>query len=412
MRILIFSYKSFDNCTYAGGGWISSLATSLSCIGHNDIAIAYPSTLYRESFSKDNITYYPIKYSFNKIKEYWFSICRKPLIYEDRDQVDNIVDDFNPDIIQLFGLETGIGGLLSHITKYPVVVHIQGICVPCLENWFPKGFSYENVKKFYPFRLKVINATEADYYYRFEKIARREVENYKKYKYFFGRTEWDKEVSLYFSPDRKYYNCNEAIRSEFYMQMWKGVNKPITFTTVMNGEIYKGYDTILLVASKLRKLGLDFNWNVYGVNTDTPMVRVAENILKLRFNDCNVKFCGRKNASELSTILSNTTLYIHPSHIDNSPNSVCEAMVVGCPVIATKVGGVPSIIEDSVTGYLVPDGDTILFANKIAKLINDIDELNRISVNSRTIARERHNSEKIIAKLMIYYNEIIKDFKG
>lgn len=65
---------------------------------------------------------------------------RKPDFIQEDNIVATIVEDFKPDIIQLFGLETPFGSILRNFTQIPIVVHIQGICSTIDEKWFPLGF--------------------------------------------------------------------------------------------------------------------------------------------------------------------------------------------------------------------------------------------------------------------------------
>lgn len=58
-------------------------------------------------------------------------------------------------------------------------------------------------------------------------------------------------------------------------------------------------------------------------------------------------------------------MYVHPAYIDNSPNALCEAMLLGVPCIASYVGGIPSIIQNEVSGLLAPANEPYYLAEKI-----------------------------------------------
>lgn len=96
---------------------------------------------------------------------------------------------------------------------------------------------------------------------------------------------------------------------------------------------------------------------------------------------------------------------LHPSIIDNSPNSICEAQVAGLPVIATNVGGVSSLIENNVNGILV-NNDTNEIATKIVELFHDDSLRLKIAQNSIVLARERHDPQKIVKQTIKIYKEI------
>ena len=98
---------------------------------------------------------------------------------------------------------------------------------------------------------------------------------------------------------------------------------------------------------------------------------------------------------------------MHPSYIDNSPNSVCEAQMCGVPVIATNVGGVCSIVEDGVTGYLVPANDPYQIAYLANNLFKNLVEVEKITETARQNAQQRHNKVKIANQLLTAYNHIL-----
>ena len=98
---------------------------------------------------------------------------------------------------------------------------------------------------------------------------------------------------------------------------------------------------------------------------------------------------------------------VHPSYIDNSPNSVCEAQYLGVPVIATNVGGVSSLIDNGMNGILVQSHDAYMLAGKI-KMLAEAPELQKgLSRNAILAASARHDSRQIISTLMDIYKKLV-----
>lgn len=182
--------------------------------------------------------------------------------------------------------------------------------------------------------------------------------------------------------------------------------------SINNGELYKGFDTILLAAHSLTKKGISFVWDVYGISANAPIIKIVEEILGNSFNENNVRFNGKKTASELAKELSSATFYVHPSHVDNSPNSLCEAQIVGTPTVSTYIGGIPSLVKDGVTGYLFDDGDFEQLTNIVASKYMLVEELTKISLNAKHVAFLRHDRSGIVENLLETYKEIILDFNG
>ena len=100
-------------------------------------------------------------------------------------------------------------------------------------------------------------------------------------------------------------------------------------------------------------------------------------------------------------------MYVHTAYIENSPNSICEAQLVGMPIVSTMVGGISTLVRNGEEGDLFPANDPWQIANAIIELSKDKVRMMRYSKNSRQHALERHNPENIIQQLLKCYHEII-----
>lgn len=98
-----------------------------------------------------------------------------------------------------------------------------------------------------------------------------------------------------------------------------------------------------------------------------------------------------------------------PSHIENSPNNLCEAMIIGVPCVATYAGGTPSILENNIEGILVQDGDPWAMAGAILELAESPDIAVQFGNKAREKALKRHDRGRIINDLMNVYNNIINE---
>ena len=96
----------------------------------------------------------------------------------------------------------------------------------------------------------------------------------------------------------------------------------------------------------------------------------------------------------------------HPSLIDNSPNSVCEAQVAGLPVVVTRVGGVSSLIDDGRTGLLVRKNDEEGHVATLKRLYRDAGLQRWLSRNSREMAHGRHDAAAILQTTVNAYRAI------
>lgn len=407
MRILWFVQENFDPSRekggYNGAGWISSLRNEIIKKEGVELALAFFSNK-KESGTANMVKYYsmptPVLSPFKKIglrlkgdylKE------EEALWPAYREEMLKVLDDFKPDIIQIFGSENKYG-LVASATDIPVVSHLQGIVSPCLNAYLPPFVSWKKIS-----RLKSIIKRPQRINWLCLQHSEQEVFRY--VKHYIGRTEWDKRVVTLLSESCHYYYGSEILRDVFYdAEVNRKLPSRVTIISTISQPLYKGYDLILKTASLLESMKMDFVWKVIGnVNPDE-----VEAIVGLKHGKVNVELLGVLTAEQLKNELLNCTVYVHPSYIDNSPNSVCEAQMLGVTCIATNVGGVSSIVSDGMTGFLVPANDPFQTAYLIQEISKN-ESLNiQIGTKARTIAKARHNKKEIVEGLLDTYNKIIQ----
>lgn len=406
MRILWFTntpscYKS-EKGGYNGGGWISSLEKEIKKVKNIELGICFH--LNEEAFKviQDNVTYYPISRYNNSFEKLYYRILKSKKKQDDIDikQYLKVINDFKPDVINIFGSENNYG-LISLYVQIPIILHIQGIMTPYLTAYCPPKYSFTNIifSSYNPFKILKSYKFIKDWVH----CAKREQIMLSNIPYFMGRTTWDKRMTHIYAPKAQYFYCNEILRNVFYCNNPYIGNNNLVITTTISSPYYKGFDTILQAAYILKhNLKQKFTWNVYGISE----VKSYERKFKIKINDCNIKIGGIIDDKTLVEQILRSTVFVHPSYIDNSPNSVCEAQILGCPIIATNVGGIPSLIENGVSGLLIPANDPYQMAYLIHKLHIEKDFAKQIGENGKNIALQRHNKETIIKELISIYNTI------
>jgi len=414
MKVLWYSHISLNQDIngkffYPGGNWIVSLKELFS----NDANIELGIVFFGDKdlcFKDDNsITYYQVaKRKDSKFISY-YNNWRHQIGSEQ--QIEKLlfpIQDFAPNIIHIFGSETQLGEIIKY-TEVPAIIHLQGIINPCLNAWFFPGFKKTAFLK----SLNWVNFVKGvgffHDYYRFKKMAQREMSIFNTCSNFIGRTHWDKAMMKLFVPSANYFHCDEVIRSGFYEAKWEmPKNDKFVFSSTINSNIYKGLDLMLKTAILLKKYSnINFEWNVYGIKPDSEYAKLVKNLIGQNFYDNNVILKGVTLEAELLKGLLRSNLFIHTSYIDNSPNSVCEAQLIGLPVIATNVGGISTLIQDGIDGFLVPSNEPHVLASRIIELINDPNKLMSISESAISVAYKRHNKIKIKENLLSIYKAII-----
>lgn len=112
--------------------------------------------------------------------------------------------------------------------------------------------------------------------------------------------------------------------------------------------------------------------------------------------------------SDVPEILACLDILLHASIWEGTPILIIEAMLMGKAIIATKVGGVPELIEDGVTGILVPPYDKEALVRAITTLINDKALAKKIGEAARRHAKEKLNFELMIKNITNLYNSFIE----
>jgi len=390
---------------YNGGGWIESLEASMAKEEQIDLGISFFSNDRTDVFKvkQNDVTYYPISKNNtfkNKLLKEIFPRRNDRL---ELDMFKEVVHDFEPDIIHVFGSEASFGLLSLHL-KIPLVIHVQGILTPYLNAWFPPGtYKLDYLNLLSP--KKIINSFRN--LNRFKYNASREIKILKNCKNFQGRTTWDKDVTRLYSPNAKYFYCSEILREAFYKaKPWKPTeNKVIKIISTISKVEYKGFDLILKSAKLLKEnTNIKFEWEVYGISEYPFWEKKIGHLPK----DLNINLMGVADQYHIIDAMKNSDVFVHPSYIDNSPNSVCEAQMVGIPVISTNVGGISSLISNYETGILIPANDPYTLVSKILELTsNNILSLS-LSLEARKCAFLRHDVETILNQNLSVYQSMIE----
>lgn len=122
-----------------------------------------------------------------------------------------------------------------------------------------------------------------------------------------------------------------------------------------------------------------------GPDKDGSMEKVMESAISNGLAD-SVKFTGKLSRSEWTKLSEEYDIFINTTNFDNHPISVIEAMALGLPVVSTRVGGIPYLIEDGTDGLLCEPNDADAFTEKVIMLLEDNKLAENISLNARSKA--------------------------
>ena len=394
------------------GGWLISLEDEIKNNPKLELNVAFLSSKEEAPFYFEGVRYYPIYVPTSKSKIGHIFDRRRSQQSLDKlllAKLLKVVKDVKPLLIHIHGTERSFGIIQKYVADIPIVFSIQGLLAPYSEKFF-SGIpcDYAMKKENAINRLKGVDIKRV--YGNFLYGGKRECNFLKNAEFVMGRTSWDEKVTGLLNPSRKYFVVNEILRPPFYDKHWnkKKFNDKKNIVSIISPGIYKGLENLLKSAYLLKTYSnMDFIWNVVGLSVDADYVKLCEEYTNIKSDDVGVHYLGVQTADKLSDILVDSDIYCHVSHIENSPNSVCEAMLIGMPIVATFAGGTNSILKDGEEGCLVQDGDPYSTAGTIQKMANSFDVCHSFGVNAREKASKRHNPENVAKELLESYHKIL-----
>lgn len=239
-----------------------------------------------------------------------------------------------------------------------------------------------------------------------------------------GRTSYDNACCYEINPKLNYFFCNECLRNSFYSDSWD-LNKIERRSIFISQASYpiKGFHVFLDALQILKRFDSEIKVYVGGgfspfTNTFSEKIRessygryIRKKIISLNLID-NINFVGNLSELEMKKHMLKSHVFVSPSLIENSPNSVGEAMLLGVPVVSSYVGGVRDMIEDNISGMLYPVDQPNILAHHIIKIFKDDNFALKLSKNERTKALKIFDIEKNTNQLKKIYNNVAFSVEG
>ncbi len=284
----------------------------------------------------------------------------------------------SPDLVHAHGTENSYA-LTVLASGLPCLISIQGIVT-----------EYYKTNPSFGFRLLR----------HWEQRAVRQAHN------FTCRTRFDSGFVRGINPSARIFMIDEAMSPVFFEDRWTlGAGHRILFVGSLAER--KGLPTLLQALPEVCRAVPDAGVDVIGGSDPAYLQRIQALCEQLGIAG-RVAFLGQCTSQEIARKHLQTQLFVLPSLNENSPNSLAEAMVSGMPVIATNVGGIPSMIQDGETGLLVPPLAAPALAQAIIRLFTQPQERARLGANARRVAVERHRPDRVAEQTLRAYKEILR----
>ena len=370
-----------------------------------------------------------IVYSYgSKFKEYnvegitYYLVPSKNMAKTDKRQVagcKEALNRFHPDLIHIHGTEHSLAQAvcMANEGKVKIVANIQGLAGP-YTRYADGGLSFWD---------KLTNITPLDFYRGTYLLnvkrsfkQRTACENYviTHISDIIGRTQWDQDHVMTVNPKLHYHFMNETLRDSFYKEPTWSLDrcKKHTIFVSNSGSPLKGAHQVLKALAIIIKTYPDTVVNFCGssvLNSDFKTMLHFQGyhlylrrlVKKLGLQE-HISFLGNLTEPQMKQAFLDAHVYVMPSAIENSPNSLCEAQILGSPVVTAYCGGTPTLVEEGKTGFLYRYEEVEMLAQTIIRLFEQKD-FTQFASDERQAALYRHDREINAIRLVEIYNEIM-----
>jgi glycosyltransferase involved in cell wall biosynthesis len=382
------------------GGWVDELIKYLREHGGLEVGLAVKSndSVYRKIISDDIPYYFVPSRRFNKLL---------PVVKD----VENVINDFKPDIIWAEGAEVPFAAFFFKLFEGIKLVSIKGV-LSDINNYTLGAISLNK---------SILSLDLLDFILVAELLIRKNILSVSRLKYekiiynyaniFVGRTVYDRSATLS-NHNARYFFLNENIRESFYKEEWNYNNVDKYSIFVSNGIIArKGFH---LVLEALKLIEREFpRIKLYVIGSESVNFRdeisyggyISRKIKKIS-PKFEIVWLGSLTSGEMAKQLVKTHVNIIPSLVENSSNSLGEALVVGVPTVISYSGGVSSLATDNIDALFYRATNIEMMAMQIKRLFTSSDLCRELSENAIVNSRELYNKNKFMKDLTIILNSL------
>ena len=150
----------------------------------------------------------------------------------------------------------------------------------------------------------------------------------------------------------------------------------------------KGLPVLLDAMALLKEKHPDLQLTLAGDGPDRKLIEAM--IARLGLGP-HTKILGYQSEAQVSELLRRTDVFAMASFAEGVPVVLMEAMASGVPVVATHIAGIPELIEEGRSGFMVPPGDAPALAQRVGQLLDDVELRNRFAIEGRQKVEQEFN---------------------
>lgn len=335
-------------------------------------------------------------------------------------KIQQIVNDINPDVIQIWGLEMYWGLLFTrNLIKGNYIIEVQGLLSSCYNVYYGGLTPMEIIKCFNIKEILKLNS-----YLPFKKInylkgSKTEHEIFSNSKFISTQSEWTR-YQIKFKTNKGVYlfKTYRPIRKIFYSsEKWNKIRNSksiVIFSSISYLEPFKGFHILLKALNILKSKYNNIIINIAGINIEQIVfykkggyAKYLESLIKKYELKNNIKFVGNLDEVEICEQLLKSDVYVNPSFVESYSAASAEALYLGVPSVLSYAGAMPNFSNIKEVALYYSPLDFIDLASKIDNLIIN-DELSKLlSNNSISIMKYFCDQETIKQTQLSIYKKVI-----
>ncbi len=333
-------------------------------------------------------------------------------------QLRRALEDFRPDLVHIFGTEFPHALAMARAYDRPerTLVGLQGICYACAESYMAD--LPERVIAGRTFRDWLKKDSILQQQEKFRRRGEREREVLGRVGHVTGRTDFDRREAAACNAKAVYHFMNETMRRPFYSGRWEpSACTPCRIFLSQGDYPLKGFHYVLRALPEIletypRARVCVAGSSVINFASWKDRIKISSygryllELIREHGLEGHVEMLGRLSAEEMKEQLLKSSLFLCPSSLENSPNSLAEAMLLGVPSAASRTGGIPSLLAEEKEGLLFRPGDVKGLAEAVMRIWREPEEAARRAEAGRMRAMELYDGEKNYRRLLEIYREI------
>ena len=333
---------------------------------------------------------------------------------------DQQLEDYQPDVIHIWGTEYGHTLAMANAAEKKnmldhTAVSIQGLC-SIYAGHYAEGVP-ESVCKSFTLRDILRQDNIAKQQKKYVLRGEMECKALQKLKHVIGRTDWDKACAQQINPDAQYHFCNETLRECFYTDTWE-YDKCVPFRIFASNCEYpvKGFHYLLEAFGEIRRVFPNATLAVTGRSflPETGKDKLHQNGYEAYLEKLadqygargKIEFLGRLSAEQMKAEYLKANVFVLPSTIENSPNSLGEAMLLGTPCVAADVGGVTNLMADKQEGYVYQTSASYMLAYYVKQVFSMKEKAAILGAAAKKHAAVTHDPKQNLEDLLSIYKSL------